>query len=1801
MFRRLSELAKRRANKEGKQETKKDQNFKRHSSLSDVKKELEVKDTLKWSEEEYNGRFEMLLKRENSGKKYSYKNERREVSFYTNVDLGKSLKLSIDNKRIDELYECSSSCTVKETSSSSPSMMYHQLVSLVLADTLPGEKAYEEKLGTYTPDLVWLYKGQIYVDVTSDNYVEKFNSIEDKVGKNKNILIVNKYSFKFNIKELDWLYDLSRENDSNDTTLIYEMVKRQADFNDEQMLYTGKTLDYMLNSDMIDDDSKSLNILINEFSKIDRIMLERDVQDVCRKSFEKFVDLSKDINPEDLLVSKHYCFPDSGMYTNMEVDIRLIYERAKFLDELGEEPDTIDELGRVCYSKTEVEGSLFYEVMSDNVRVHKKAYETYMNYPISRLNKKMNEREEFLYLLKEMKSFTKAHSYLVSRLDKSMVTEGGLLKVNKIYNKLEPYEHSKDDVLPDEPVELPFTMSLDPDHMSILKTLIPGNMKIIKLLSRNRDYQESRFKRKIVSALKHMYKDGSRLRVRHWENKEMYAELLVSGLIFEEDKGVVYVSYFVQDNLYRTEKWRLSDIENFETCSDRMIAVTYSVYSSTKSWETCKSYLPVAYRLLNENSWGASKWMKPLRYFSSSYCMGSPLTGKAVDKVIKEIKGEDKERLSFIMIQNIAKQKYRGYTRSKTPLFGFDYKDLGFECFMYDLCPKKTYGRKKHLKDTMNDLLEEVRLHDNNFSEIKEIYRDFERVISIKDRKERDEGWRSHLLMLDRLSEKTGTRFTYSPASTVMIWPILKKRVEESSGLQGSVPIISDLCTAKASFSPVSNRACMAVESITEIVELYKTASTSRMAIKIVHDVVELTMRMFDKNQVGGNREISILSSIFRILQSILEHYGKKLAESSGSDILDRPDKFGIVSKTMNDAYSSEHQAILTADQTRWGPNFSTITFGLMYLLTGRCTTEFYVPALSCLLSEFKIFELPVWIPEVYKRSTHIYSIPGTLARSHMGQGIFHRSSSFYHSLVLDNFRELALTEVRKEGVGNEDVMMKLYCTSDDVLIIAYLSSFRGYNIDDNLRIKLIKIQISRFAEYLKYFGIKTSDYKNILSEEYGEFNSFYFSRDGLGSNDLKFVNSLIESSTSGNFLRDVQGCYNAHDNALNSSCTEDTAIIIYIMNYIVRLRQWKMSLNRVGIPLLKDIKYGLPAMTSQDFEKTDWVSFLTINRFKRRARFEELRFETYNDVVKVEIEANMSSITNSSGISNHKNMVVRHSKDQKVIISMCPSFKEIGINGMSYEAVLRGISTDQNFFHTLMNGTDQPHVVQILSERSEYVEMFSSLTVKRSVIDNVDPLTLAISVLKPCKTIVNGFDLDMFIAHIYRRRPRYDDRSVMDVMKDSRNFRDAYIRAKEIVDDFSLSGGGVRKAVFVKTGQVVEYEQIINVPVGMPYAINQIETITYGILDKFNPNVRYVSTSTDYYGYMKIDLVNIKLSDADLVKRFQNPAIGPPMSKLSYQVSQLNTDLLNYESLDEWALFEYEYQKAFKNTTELNERPTVCFLNVYVREFAKSEKIINIGEDQLDYINLYKLPERGEEIRSYVSTELNMSIEKEEKIHKKDPKVEEDIASLMGVEIDEETRLMIENIFNMAEEESNDEFEPKQSRVSLVKEVYDEEEEGEDNDYFGLRTAFADDKSKIKRYSVPIDWRFIVASNNFTIKRLILKQLCQELSDMNIIKSRYKDVMEMSTSKDLVLYFDRELPKKLNNLVTKSLAKIIYENRCDQKKLLAKIMRNDYKNIELSDMTGLSFNLSITGKPKNQLLDRESFKLLLSEGRIVY
>jgi len=1401
-----------------------------HSTLEESyeAKELFTFDKLTWNTEELNGSFVINVSREDGG---TYFDDLDNVILTANFKMDNLKFKQVSNKRINDIYELSASCLTKDTSSSSPSMLLHQFSTLMVVEMLDGKFKFEENMGSYQPDLIW-FNGpkRILIDIGSSNTIDKLKLISKRSTRSE-ILTVNKYAFIPRIREFEWLKKMSTDCDTGSNSVMYDIIKDQSEFCGEKMFYTKELLDYFSGSNNLIEDSNMVEEIIKNRLKEDPSMNYSRMEELLIELSDLLLTEAAKIDLDNYTIREHYCFPDSESLSHLASSIMEQFSEASYMSEIIPTVLSVDENGRGDIGSDELKDQKpFYAYKLDKVRVHPKAYESYAEYPKERLQNKLFNREVTNAYLKRFKTLAKTIRYIKSRVDPKFLGPIEKMVTNKEFSELTPYESSKFLVSEDEPILLKFSIDIDPDHMVLLKSF-DLRIKTIKFISRNRDYFESRFKRRIVSAIKNVYKDGDKLKVFHWLDDNIYAEVLISGMLFSDDKGVAYVSYFIGNSMYRTEKWRLSDLENNETSTERMI----SLCVSTKHLENEKyyhNYLILAFRLINENSWGASRWLKPYRYVASGLCMKSPLSVKALKKTIKEIREEDRSRFSFIYLFTFMKdtiEKDR-LTWGRTPAFRFSFTDIGYECFLYDLCPKKTYGRKRHLKETTLDLIDEITLFNRQKQPISEIYSDFMRVTRLTEDK-RAIGFRNHIDMLEHLSKVTDGRFTFSPISILIIRKSFLKLCYNPKRLQGSVQSLSSLCTARSSHDSISGLSTSAADSLNSLSTAFSTNSTSRLAIKLLNSRVDLTMRIFDKPQVGGNREISILTSSFRILQNITEQYAKKISEASSIDLLDRQNKLTVLSDAFTEAFNTKRRIMLTADQTRWGPNFTTVCFGLMLLLTKQVTTEYYIPTLFCLLSEFKAFEMPSWIPELLKYSNVIYSMPSLLARSHMGQGIFHRCSSLYHASVLDTYMEY-INDGCIAPLKKEDISLRPFVTSDDLVIIAIPSPFRSERVSAEDIVEYLRSSLSKIGSFFMYLSIKTSDYKNILSENYAEFNSFYFGNEGFGSNDLKFINSLAEAGTSGNFLRDFQGCFHSYDSSINSGCTREVADAIFYSNYMIRCRQWKINPLKVGFPKKSDLIYGLPGITQQDENKLEWLYFPTKNNFRTKNKIKNLEpYDSYNILTRATILANLESIISSSGREHYKNMLVRFKENEKIIAPLNEYLRIMGVTMLTYQAFLKEMIEDRSLVSILSLEVNQPHIIQTVDYKTRRIEKFGTVNLKRSYTQELDPLTFALSTLMYEPWLTSGFSSESFISHIYRHSSRYNIKDIPDGLIDKTSFESAYLTSRKALDDFSISGGSVTQIISVREMRDVDYMQVVNIPVGIPYKLSMFENIIYGIV----------------------------------------------------------------------------------------------------------------------------------------------------------------------------------------------------------------------------------------------------------------------------------------------------------------------------------------------------------------------------------
>jgi hypothetical protein len=698
----------------------------------------------------------------------------------------------------------------------------------------------------------------------------------------------------------------------------------------------------------------------------------------------------------------------------------------------------------------------------------------------------------------------------------------------------------------------------------------------------------------------------------------------------------------------------------------------------------------------------------------------------------------------------------------KTPLFDLDFENLGFESFLINLCPSNTYGKASHLESTISELADEIDLFNSKFSEIKMIYKDFLKIINSHDHDHLTQKYYDHFKLQLRITELTSGRFSFSPASVLITRDCISDltktmRVKENLN---SCPPLTKLMTAKASTISRTGKPSMAIESIRDLSDKYKTTSTSIIALRVLNrllegSLVDLEMRMFDKDQVGGDREISILSGEYRVLQSIAELFFQKLAKHTGIDKLHDPNRRQDLFGSYERSVDSPSSICLTADQTRWGPNFNTLIFGIISLLFSDLSNEFFLPSIISFISEFKVFEMPCWVLNCFSRSDYMYSLPGKLGRNHMGQGIHHQSSSFWHSLVIMNHRTMIQDQFMLENPDSDNVYLEYdaFITSDDLGALSYYTVKDREKYDEHGQFYtsyIIKIEelFKNIGKYLIHFGILTSKYKNIVSRSI-EFNQDHLGEKSIASLDLKFVYSLIDPSTTGNFNHDFNLIFDNYINALNSLCRPEVAKLISWMTMVKTCRQWKINLSSIKFPSESLLRAGVPKVLNlkeeEQVEDPRYFSVETNLHYKTRKTFEQRESKTMQQAI---LNASLRAMVGTRERSAYRSILTYAKRDFFTIAS--DYFIRNQIIGESYSVFMREMMEDSMHVDRILNKDVQTTFMSYPEQRKTKPALIKTLLIRDPVNVKYDLLDVVVSHYP--KANFMGRSQDQIMLHILRK-----------------------------------------------------------------------------------------------------------------------------------------------------------------------------------------------------------------------------------------------------------------------------------------------------------------------------------------------------------------------------------------------------------------------------------------------------------------
>jgi len=1158
---------------------------------------------------------------------------------YTNVPDSLLFNIPQIYKSLNDLVYLATSCKSKETSSSSPSIISHQLASLTLCQLLPGQIVFEESNLSNQPDLfVTIFDKSFLVDVTTNN---KFSDKRTKYNRLKRpYIIVDKYKILDMYKKekcLNNLIKLSKVNDSRNSSDINEIIAKQ-NINSVKSIYDKEILDFFLNIG-----ESSLNYLSDIVNQCIAEDYMHSVSKVEEKKFlfksdhlETFTEsMNADSSTLDWLKFNLIEKVSNKMIKPIHISLSL-----KVINDILELEES-DVYQEAYHADLEEEKSLFNPYV-DKILMDSRSIEHYQSYRNQTSDRYVLSKYDEEYYTSQVKQFSvsRNESYFdIIRTGKiKLNTEGRIVNNCKpkyiIYDHMELRNISK--IIPETPfrevmlLESPLDVLTNNKPIAIdpLDRELIGESKhnLVKYLESSKLYHILTLFRRTSYSILHSFKktSGQIFSVQH-PRLELFTHVLLTGNPAEVDKGFAYVSLVIGKGLIRTWKWTNVDIKSFSIATFRLINCLKSIWD-LKIEEDMKERMSDLYlSIIFENSWGLSRLLKPFRYLCCGWCYNSPLVQLQLDKFKEEYslnqKSYDNKMSIFLMKMYLTDSSEPG----KTPLFGLSEKDIGYEAFLMNLCPSQTIGKRRHRVNMSLELIKEIELYETHSDLVVNHYKSFKHsipliksLINVKDSFNLKLEIKRYLLDIRNISERTKGRFTSSPISILSIWKSVRElsisNIYSSSHLR-------NLMTMKSSFDPINFKKCSALESISTLSSHYNLGTTSTLAIDLITNVNDLTYRMFDKDQIGGDREISILSSEFRILQSICENYSREVGRKTGIDMLDNPDKEKLYCNAHNQCGDGIR---LTADQTRWGPNFNTSHFGYLMALLSRRSTEAFMPMIVCFKGEFKIFEMTNY-PELAKYQKLGYTLPGLLAPSHMGQGIFHYTSSLYHSLVHKTMGEIVTSIVSPKM----DLFLRYshFITSDDVAQFWSIEDKSGATLTPSKDIekrkyeKLIIRLLKGYNDFLTYYCILTSKYKNMISRKSIEFNSIFLNKDSVGSNSPKFLYSLCDPATSGNKLRDLRNMIDIFSDGLNSGLTVNESFYVLQSNLCYRLLQWGSNFIKI-IGILRIILENLcdrngNCLPEKVISLTSRVTDKTNERSNNLNCNTVLPFRRYGDMVK--------------------------------------------------------------------------------------------------------------------------------------------------------------------------------------------------------------------------------------------------------------------------------------------------------------------------------------------------------------------------------------------------------------------------------------------------------------------------------------------------------------------------------------------------------------------------------------------------------
>jgi hypothetical protein len=324
----------------------------------------------------------------------------------------------------------------------------------------------------------------------------------------------------------------------------------------------------------------------------------------------------------------------------------------------------------------------------------------------------------------------------------------------------------------------------------------------------------------------------------------------------------------------------------------------------------------------------------------------------------------------------------------------------------------------------------------------------------------------------------------------------------------------------------------------------------------------ETSFQVFKKNQIGGVREILILSISTRIRINILESYCRVLCSFDEREMLTHGSQKNsrFVGIQQNLKLGSKESIMIhhNYDKKRWGPSFMPIQFMYMFKPFQKSMGKYFQAFLHMLIKHtnkrcyYPDHLTKAWINNVDRDHTRdpLLTIKKReflqdkklyfINESNMGQGILHYTSSLFHLGAISLRSEIYKRMCKIKGF--EPCEIEELVSSDDSYSAQCISKKEHLVEQINLFLRAQSV-----TERL--LNIETSKSKSSMSPIVGEFNSLFISNLTTFPTLLKFSLASVDTYSTDSFTHIIKESFNSMRMMFENGGSLELYNVAYLLN----------------------------------------------------------------------------------------------------------------------------------------------------------------------------------------------------------------------------------------------------------------------------------------------------------------------------------------------------------------------------------------------------------------------------------------------------------------------------------------------------------------------------------------------------------------------------------------------------------------------------------------------------------------------------